>query len=202
MKSFVVFDIDGVLADFEGDLVSKLVDTFGISGKANRHFYEMEDRFYGRNDILDTAEYFMDYPPFYRSIEPIYSAIQFAKDLMQSGLGVMYLTSRPRGTEAFTRMWLQKHTWNYSGSMGVFFAENKADFLADIDVEFVVEDSPAHIQALKNAGKSVFCWSQPWNEGIFPRLFTERQSDTIFLWSNSRDEAEPFWMAMAEQETI
>ena len=198
MNSFVVFDIDGVLADFEGALVDFLSKKFGAEARVNRHAFMMEDRFYGNEELTKEALELINYPPFYRSIEPIYPAIQFAKDLMQSGLGIMYLTSRPRGTEAFTRMWLQKHTWNYSGSMGVFFTDDKADFLTDIDVEFVVEDSPAHIQALKNAGKSVFCWSQPWNEGIFPRLFTERQSDTIFLWSNSRDEAEPFWMAMAE----
>ena len=198
MKSFVVFDIDGVLADFEGELVNDLSASFGNRARVNRHMYAMEDRFQDSPDILEESKRLMEYPLFYRDIEPIYPAIQFAKDLMQSRLGVMYLTSRPRGTEAFTRMWLQKRTWNYSGSMGVFFTDDKADFLTDIDVEFVVEDSPAHIQALKNAGKSVFCWSQPWNEGIFPRLFTERQSDTIFLWSNSRDEAEPFWMAMAE----
>jgi hypothetical protein len=158
----------------------------------------MEDRFKDSPEILEAARGVIGYPLFYRNVLPIYPAVQFAKDLMQSGLGVMYLTSRPRGTEAFTRMWLQKNTWNYSGSMGVFFTKDKSDFLADIDVEFVVEDSPAHIQALKEAGKSVFCWSQSWNEGIFPRLFAERQSDTVYLWSNDQDEAEPFWTAISE----
>jgi hypothetical protein len=76
--------------------------------------------------------------------------------------------------------------------MGMFVGvEDKAEFLADVVVEFVVEDSPEQIEKLKDAGIPVLCWDKQWNEGIFPRLFTDRNGH-VFLWEEESLESIPF----------
>ena len=77
---------------------------------------------------------------------------------------------------------------------------DKADFLAHLknEIEFVVDDNPEQIARIREVGLVVVCWSQPWNEGIFPRLYV-RSDGEVMLWAKEDIEAEPFF-AMEGQE--
>lgn len=191
MNKVVIVDIDGVIAKTEPFLLDELKDYYeGVFD--NRHIYSFEDRFRGNQDLINAVERTLNYPLFYRNVPPDLHAINFVADLKKSGFPIMYVTSRPRITNTFTGLWLQKYTYDYSHTMGVWFAEDKAHLLEDVDVEFVIDDSPKQIKSLKESGKVVFCWAQPWNEGVFPRLFSDRDG-TVYLWEREDVEEEPFW---------
>jgi 5'(3')-deoxyribonucleotidase len=190
-KKVVVFDIDGVLADFEGRLVEVLSKKFGGLAAINRHLFNLEERFADHPKILEAALMYTADPNFYYGIEPL-SACQFVGELMERGVGVMYVTSRPKSHETFTRRWLQKNTPNYGKSLGLFCGvEDKADFLADVPVEFLVEDNPAEITRCKNSGIQVLTWEQEWNQDFFPRLYAG--NDGLMLQMDGATEAYPFW---------
>lgn len=191
-KKAVVFDIDGVLADFEGRLVEALVAEFGGLGSLNRHMFSLKERFKNHPKVLQRALQYVDDPNFYYGIERNSAACDFAADFMEDGFGVMYVTSRPRTHEAFTRRWLQKNTVGYGKSLGLFCGiSNKADFLGDVPVQFLIEDNPEEITRCKGLLIPVINWWQPWNSEHFPRLF-ESESEIMVQQSEDNDGV-PFW---------
>lgn len=195
-KNVVVFDIDGVLADFEGKLVDALVNEFGGLGSLNRHKFNMGERFKDHPKILRRAEQYINDPNFYYGIEPNYHACNLVADFMEDGYGVMYVTSRPKSHETFTRRWLQKNTPDYSKSLGLFCGvSDKADFLKDVSVEFLIDDNPAEITRCKKNSIPVLCWWQAWNSECFPRLFVASEVDdrVLMVQANESTESVPFW---------
>lgn len=192
MKKIVAFDIDGVLADFESNLVSALVEEFGGIGSLNRHLYSLEKRFKDHPKVLSRAIQYVNDPNFCYALDPIYPACMLVDGLMDLGFGVMHLTSRPRSHETFTRRWLQKHTPDYKSSLGLFCGvSDKSDFLKDVDIELLVEDNPEEITRCKNSNISVACWSQPWNDDICPKIFCI--GDELFYQPDEETDAVPFW---------
>lgn len=193
-KKLVVMDIDGVLADFEGRLVQHLVMRFGDEAIADRSFYSLERRYNSKNpEVIGEAIRFVNDPNSYYSLEEHDGAIQFVETLMVHGHKILYLSSRPKNAYMFTRRWLSKKISDMF--LNLFTGiEDKAHFLSDLgeSVEFVVEDSPVQIKELKEAGFTVACWSQPWNEGIFPRFYV-RTDGVVMLWGSDDTEAEPFF---------
>jgi hypothetical protein len=198
MNKMVVFDIDGVLAKFEPRLVEVLDGEFGSNARVNRHVFSLKERFEKHPEILFRALELVEDPNFYYGLEYDKNATVFLADLASAGFGVMYLTSRPKSSYSFTKRWLSKIAPN-SGTNSLFMESDKADFLSDVDVDFVVEDDQSQIEKLKKSGKTVLCWHQEWNEGIFPRLYA-RSDGEIMYWSEVGEESEPFWSAVAEME--
>lgn len=198
MNKIVYFDVDGVLAKFEEKLVNALCDEFGASGSVNRHLFSMEDRFAKFPHIYQRAKQYIENPNFYYGIEPDQDACDFAAELMQKDFTIMYVTSRPTMHESYTRRWLQRHTWNYTMSAGLFCGvENKAEFLSDVDIQFLVEDNPDEITRCKKMGIPVLVWSQEWNDELYPRLYVS--SGTQMLWVAEDKEAIPFWEVAFQQ---
>lgn len=193
MNKIVCFDVDGVLADFEGKLVNVLESEFGDIATKNRNLFSIEDRFENHPEIIRRAQLYINTPNFYRNLEPIKDMILLANELIGFKVGVMYLTSRPQTHEEVTRRWLQKHTENYSESLGLFCGvENKADFLLDVNAQYLIDDNPKEITRCKKSKIPVLVWSQEWNERLFPRLYAS-SNGTLMLWESEDKEAEPFW---------
>lgn len=193
MNKLVVFDIDGVLANYEDRLVRVLMEEFDNAALENRDKFSLEERFAERPDILKRAQELTADPNFYYSLEPDHDALQFVEDLVEEGFPVIYLSSRPKYTENFTRRWLLKYVY---GQVDVWCGvSDKAYFLSDLgaSVEFVVEDNPSQISALKHRNFPVLVWAQKWNEGIFPRLYVRSNGD-LMLWATEDVEAMPFWL--------
>lgn len=198
MKNLVVFDVDGVLADFEGQLVKVLVSEFGEVARQKRNCFRLEDRFAERPDILSRAKELVSDPNFYYGLREIDGAFGFVDMVMDEGKGVVFVSSRPDSAQSFTARWLLKRM--YKGKPVVFCGiEDKVGFLKPIleSVDFVVEDNPQHIADLKSAGIDVICFDQPWNQGIFPRLYIRSDGEPM-LWAQEDLEAEPFFAVEME----
>ena len=207
--NLVIFDVDGVVCNFEEKIVAELCRQFGQKGALNRHYYRLEDRFKHYPEILRKALELANDPNFYYGLNPISDGIRFSEELHLAGYAIMFLSSRPFLMKSFTDRWLGKnvpflekpsrspgqHVRSYKGKEFLHCGvENKAEFLEEItdSIEFVVEDSPRQIESLKDAGIPVLCWSQEWNEGIFPRLYVSKNG-ILMLWVSEDEEAAPFW---------
>jgi len=191
MNKLVVFDIDGVLVDFEWQLVKTLGREFGEIGYYNRDKFRLEDRFKDYPQILARALELTADPNFYYGLEPNEEALKFVKSLVEDGFPVMYVSSRPPSAENFTRRWLLK---NVFGQVDVHCGVvDKTDFLSDLkdSIGTIVEDNPEQIENLKDAGFTVLCWGQPWNEGIFPRVYV-RKDGVLMYWYDESKEAREF----------
>jgi 5'(3')-deoxyribonucleotidase len=199
MNKLVVFDIDGVVADFERKLVKTLAEEFaGDDMLSNRDRFKLEDRYAG--EMLRRAKQLTADPNFYYDVSSIPGAFSFVSELMDNGFAVMFYSSRPVFMNNVTRRWLHKEFGSYfESSFGVFVGvQDKSYFLSELTgstIEFVVEDNPEEIQTLKSNGFTVLTWENPWNEGIFPRLYLRKDGELMF-WVASYIEAEPFWKVM------
>lgn len=188
-----VFDVDGVLADFEGRLDQVLRTQFGEAGGCNRELYRLEDRYKG--EVLDYALKCAANPNFYYGLREIEEGVLFSLDLVNN-FELMYLSSRPESAETYTFRWLNQHTLvDNIARCGI---ADKASYLKSRsltngwDIAFVVDDNPDQIASLKAKGFKAFCWEQPWNQGVFPRLYTKGDG-TLMLWEHESIEAQPFF---------
>ncbi len=200
MNKLVVFDIDGVVADFEWKLVKTLAGEFPGNDDftANRDKFKLESRYTG--EVLRRAKQLTADPNFYYDMNHVSGAFSFVTDLVDNGFSVMFYSSRPTYMNNVTRRWLHKEFgWYFENSFGVFVGvRDKSFFLSELTgstIEFVVEDNPEEIQTLKSNGFTVLTWENPWNEGIFPRLYLRKDGE-LMLWVASYIEAEPFWKVM------
>lgn len=198
MSKVAVFDIDGVLADFN-DL---LVELFGV-GKGE-HLYSIQERYSGETLVLAKAvEIDANY---YYSLKPIRSGIGFVKDTLRRGYEVLFLTSRPDygSIKNFTNRWLQKQLRiggiNYEDTLGCVFSTNKAVYLNKHkkDVAFFIDDNPESIEDAKLVGIPVFSWAQPWNEHVFPKLYP--YSGEIAIQIDEYSDGQYFWNYIEEMK--
>lgn len=199
MNRAVVFDIDGVLADYEGKLIRVLADEFGQDALKHRDKFSLEERFSDYPEILVRAKELTADPNFYYGLEADENAVSFLEGLHDNGFMPIFVTSRPESVRNFTYRWLlHKTTFN---PINLFCGiTDKAYFISELgqSVEFVVEDNPEQIYKLKEAQFVVLCWEQPWNEGIYPRLYT-RSDRELMLWTVPYVEAELFWTEIGEK---
>jgi 5'(3')-deoxyribonucleotidase len=196
-KKTVAVDIDGVLADFEGRLSLTLSAKFKDRGLSDRSKYTMEERYAKDPEVLKYALDFIADPNSYYGLEECEGGIGFVETLMDDGYKVLYLSARHASAHSITRRWLTKHTTDPD----IFLfcgVESKADFLKDFgEVDFAVDDSPVQIAKMKEGGITAVAWHQPWNEGIFPRIYIRSDSE-IMLWADPSVEAEPLFVADKE----
>lgn len=199
MDRAVVFDIDGVLADFEGQVDRELHRVFGRLADTNRSLYRFEDRYEGNLAILSYAQELTQNPNFYYGLPVIEGAIELVNTLSNMGYFPWFITSRPSLAKGFTKRWLIKHlgTDVFALACGI---SDKAKYIESIaeTFEFIVEDSPGQKEELEAIGCNVLIWSQPWNERLFPRLYV-RGDGTIMLWEDESEEADSFLEKVEEQ---
>lgn len=198
MNKTVILDIDGVLADFEGKLVKVLGKEFGSPAHDYRERYRLEERFGNFPVILRRALELTADPNFYHDIQLCEGAVDFVETLLDDDYSIRYVSARPMSAYSFTRRWLVSRFTDVDINLYCGVGD-KVDFIRklNIPVDFIVEDSPITIRALKANGFVTVCWAQLWNEGIFPRLYV-RGDGEIMLWANEAIEAEPFFAAEGE----
>lgn len=198
MSKTVVLDIDGVLADFEGQLVRELGKKFGSVGYDYRDKYRLEERFSNYPLVLEHAKMCAADHNFYYGLQLHEGAQTFVESLLDDGFEILYVSSRPAISHSYTRRWLIRHFTDIEPNLHCGVGD-KVAFLTSygVKVDFVVEDNPYHIKQLKEAGFVVVCWAQKWNEKIFPRLYV-RSDGEIMLWADEAIEAEPFFVPETE----
>jgi hypothetical protein len=189
-------DIDGVLADLEGQLVKHLVDKHGERANVNRDMYSLEDRYADMPDVLDDALDFVLDPNSYYGLEPHADGIRFVESLINTDYHVLFLSSRPKAAEGHTVRWLKKHVENYGYSGGArCVSGSKARLiLKEMSglVAFVVDDNPETVEALNAGGVLAYAWGKLWNDGVYPRLAHSPGRDVLIKESENVPQID-FW---------
>lgn len=189
-RGTVVFDIDGVLADFEQAWCREF-------GNQNRHLYKMEERLEGNPlRIKESLEFIRD-PNIYYGLEPIVGGINFLKSFIERNYYVIVATSRPKVARTVTQRWLTNQGVPY---MKLYFVDKKAEELNTIGqtssylkADILVDDNPEILDDCAQYFISPICWKQPWNEYWFPKVWAIDDGKFAFQQYNETNEIESYW---------
>lgn len=177
----IVFDIDGVLADFEGSFCY-------IFGEERRNLTDLTQRYpekaFEISEFINSIDTYVD-------LSPIFGGWALTNQVRDHGYKVVLLTSRPYWVREVTEEWLQKYNFIYDA---LYFTQDKAKAIEIMNssnkfqVVALIDDLPRNIA---NLPKGVFgsLWEQPWNEGYYPKvryalssMRTEMKFDTGSEW--------------------
>lgn len=193
MKKAII-DVDGVLADFEGALVERVVEVaeYGLLRDYKRDVYSLEDRYKELPDgfpgVWKEVEKFLARPSSYANLEPLYTGVKFVDDLINDGWALIFATSRPSQVYNTTQRWLCQNIRQYAKTGGLLMESNKISLAQDVGADMLVDDNPDLVKKANLAHVTAFAWEQPWNEGVFPRLVSDRE-DRVWIWGG-QDQAE------------
>ena len=150
MNKYVVVDIDGVLADFEGEFVR----TFGDD---RRELESLESRYPNSGNRISQ---FVNDPRTYQKLEPISLGIAIVDYLNDNGYDVNIITSRPPIAEWVTRKWLKRQGIKYL-SFGIY--PNKTTRIAEINPICAIDDLISVSRHLEPYNVPVLLMQHPWN---------------------------------------
>lgn len=160
-KAFV-FDIDGVLADFEGSFCY-------IFGEESRNLPDLTQRY--PEKAFEITE-FINSINTYVDLSPIFGGWVLTNQVRDHGYKVVLLTSRPYWVREVTEKWLQKYNFIYDA---LYFTQDKSRAIEILNssnkyqVVVLIDDLPHNIA---NLPKGVFgaLWEQPWNKDYYPKV--------------------------------
>lgn len=176
-QKVVIFDIDGVLADFEGAFCEAF-------GNKNRHLYSLLAR-YPEVDPDLIGEWINDEEN-YSNLNPIFGGITLLNQVKARGFKVYLATARPKHLTNVTLAWLKLYNVQFDQlTVGV---KHKPELVNDLcnmfDVQMVVEDSVSILSSIyvpSNTKVVCLAWAQPWNDGYFPRAIYDEEKMKIMV---------------------
>ena len=171
-KGTDLFDIDGVLADFEGEFCKRF-------GYDNRGMFDLERRYpYIDAEIIRE---FVANPFIYLDLWPIFGGKLLLEQCYERAYEIKLVTSRPIRVNYETLEWLEIYNIPYSG---IFHVQNKHHFILEYNsqnlhspVKMLVDDNPRNLYGVKDLGIIPLCWEQPWNNWMYPKA---RYNDDSF----------------------
>lgn len=185
-RGTVCFDIDGVLADFEGRFCQ-------IFGNGNRHLYELEERFTGEIEKIKEIKKTVNDPNLYYGLEPIQGGIEFLKSFIDRDYHVIIATGRPKASETMTRRWLNNYCVPF---MKLIFTTDKANELhgmgqnlSYLKTDILVDDNPKVLEECDDYFIQPLCWKQEWNEYFYPKVWWDEQEKKVMY--QEYDETNP-----------
>lgn len=151
MNKTVVMDMDGVLADFEGEFCKEF-------GDDHRELVSLEARY--PNQAIRVHEFIND-GFVYKRLQPIQLGLDIAKYLYENGFFISIVTSRPFGFDSVNRDWLKRH--------GVRFHSYKSDRpkagrIAMMNPLCAVDDLYSVHTGLLGHNIPTILVAQPWNQ--------------------------------------
>ncbi len=150
MNRDVVVDIDGVLADFEGEFVR----TFGDD---RRELESLESRYPNSGSRISQ---FVNNPLTYKNLKPISLGLAVVDFLNDNGYDVNIVTSRPLDTEWVTHRWLKRWGVDFL-SFEVY--PNKIHRIAEISPICAIDDLISVSRHLEPYNVPVLMMQHPWN---------------------------------------
>lgn len=156
LKSGVVLDIDGTLADTASALKDLLIATglTGMTAEFLKPNTDPQDRrvfiheIYSMQAFLDaTIKDLFSKPEVYQNALPLPGAVEGAQALQAAGLLKGYATRRPYHLSPETGRWLQQ--WGFP-DLGISYTEtpSKSSCMRFFNAGAIIEDSPHEVFAL------------------------------------------------------
>ena len=175
-RGLVVFDLDGVLADFEG----AFCEAFGC---ANRHLYNLEERY---PEYADTVSEWASNPENYRELAPIFGGILFMNQTMGRGFFTVIMTSRNPSMRKVTEEWLGR--FNIRPHSLVFSDHKDVDIFLiseqmQLPLVMFVDDAVRNLEAIRvdYPDEIAVAWAQPWNVGWKPRAWYDAEKMAVVV---------------------
>ena len=183
----IVVDIDGVLADFSLSFTALMSRRSDEKTQSTRfqQTWRFEDSGYSKESVKDAWDYIDGNPSWWTALIPIPSRLEFSllREL-ETHYTVVYLTNRHE-TDAVrdaTQDWL--NIYRIKG--GLVFTSDKAAWCSSRNVVGIIEDKPANIDAMNNAGLPVHCRQWEYNKDCAGMVVTSLgEFCNIYLASNN-----------------
>jgi 5'(3')-deoxyribonucleotidase len=163
-------DIDNVTGDYTAGIRTFFTQILEVpEAEVATRFPEPDS--YSYSNWQGIGEQFLDYHAqavalgLYKSIPVVEGASEALWKLSDEGHHIRVVTSRfvKSGQHGLvisqTGLWLDKHDIPYRDIM---FVKNKADVYADV----FLDDAPENILSLRNAGREVVIFDQPYNRDL------------------------------------
>lgn len=169
-KLDVILDIDGCMADVEGEFCIQF-------GDKNRHMVKFEHRYPEQHGFIEN---WLADRSTYKHLLPIPLGIEIAKWVSTARAKVKIVTARPPNSKKITEEWLAKYEVPYDE---LIVSPRKIDYIIaekpDIILDDIINICVQAYQAVPDI-KPILV-AQPWNETVFfPRIVTLTQFQRIF----------------------
>jgi 5'(3')-deoxyribonucleotidase len=178
--SRIFVDVDGVLADFMGQLLHNYNQKYGTNYK----HADIKDWNFG--GIFHSGRKWQDHinHDFWVNLPLLPWAHQLVETIRATKKPYAFLTSLPNGTGTSVedrRMWLDKHFMidpKDPPSKRMIVACRKDLVINKSDI--MVDDSPDNVAAGRSVGATVLPMAQPWNPDIVGRMTPEEIMDFLY----------------------
>ena len=187
-KYTIAVDIDGVLADFEGEFL----DRFGY---ANRHMNSLSAR-YPETDV-ELIKEFVNSPSTYERALPIFGGlVALLGGAKANGFYVLLITSRPKHLAEVTKEWLEGYEAQYDE---IWFSQAKSVAIQEYNemyphrkIILLVDDIIENVLELPE-GTTGVVWEQPWNDGYYPRARYSEELMRVEIKPTETSDWKSFW---------
>lgn len=186
-KHTIAVDIDGVVADFEGEFC----DRFGYE---NRHLVNLEAR-YPEIDAGIIQE-FVNSPESYENLAPIFGGYLLLRQAKSLGFYVVLITSRPKNCAEVTREWLEGNDTPYHE---LWYAKNKAQAIQEYNqmyphrpVRVLIDDIAENLRNLPD-GVVGISWQQEWNTDYPLQARYDHDTMQLQILDTVSQRWMPFW---------
>ena len=176
----IVFDIDGVLADFIKGAVDVARGLF--EGKSfpdvTTLSHQQWDVYPGMDasEVTKVWQFIAQHPQFWQHLSPLASKEEFSaiKDLIAGGHRVYFATNRKTpGALGCTHMWLYQHlVWNSETSdfvpINVITTHRKGEFCKVVEADYYIDDKSENADCatwMTDGRTKSFVITRPYNSG-------------------------------------
>ena len=183
MSLRIAVDVDGVLADHVGAVLSRLKKEYPGFDRTRESMTHWDEELPSLDTSLKPViEQSESDPAFVREMEPIEGAVETMTALAEQGHELVIVTARPEENLAATHDWLEDrgipHNRKKSKS-----TNGRMKTMADAAV--LIDDFPGHVQDFANSDRFGILFEQPWNKNHIadliksPRIFAAESWDKI-----------------------
>lgn len=184
--STIVFDIDGVLADFiEGAL--KVAFWLGYDVPyITTHTHENWDVYPGLDDegVTDLWKYITKRPKFWSTLTPLATPEEFRSIsiLIEGGHRVYFATNRNKpGALRATHEWLNHYM--PGTPVNIIITHRKGEFCKVVDADYYIDDKSENVDCaiwMTDKKTKAYVISHPYNSGVYaPHSKSARRVETL-----------------------
>ena len=186
-KHTIAIDIDGVLANFEGEFCDRF-------GDDNRHLVSLSARY---PDVdKDLIDEFSNDPNTYADLVPYFGGIHLCYKARECGLYVLLISSRPKHLAEVTRNWLEGYDVPYNE---LIYSKDKAEVIKEYNqmypnrpVRCLVDDVATNLENLPSGVIGV-AWNRSWNAGFYPMAYYDEALMKILIKMDTESSWRGFW---------